>query len=373
MPIEIREVKTRRDLKKFIRFPYALYKKNEYWIPPLFQSELETLTPEKNPAFEYCEAKYWLAFKDGKVVGRVAGIINHKFVEKWGQNLGGFSRLDFVENEAVTGALLKTVEDWVKSKGLSGIHGPVGFTNFDQQGMLVEGFAELPTIASTYNFEYYPQHLERRGYEKEIDYLEFDVKVPDSVPEKAERLANIVMKKQKLKLVHAKSRKELLPYAKQIFDVINVTYSGLFASVEYSEKLVDLYIKKYFSFILPEYVTIVMDENERVIGFQITMPSLSRAFQKAGGRLFPIGFIHILRAMKNPKYLDLYLVGVLPEYQNKGVNAIFMSEMTKLAIRNGIISAETNSEMEDNKKVQDFWEYYESRQHKRKRVYLKTF
>ena len=199
------------------------------------------------------------------------------------------------------------------------------------------------------------------------------MRVPKEVPEKAERLANIVLKKQKLKLVQAKSRKELMPYAKQIFDVINVTYSGLFASVEYSEKLVDLYIKKYFSFILPEYVTIVLDEGERVIGFQITMPSLSRAFQKARGRLLPIGFIHILRVLKNPKYLDLYLVGILPKYQNKGVNAIFLSEMTKLALKNGIISAETNSEMEDNKKIQNFWKYYEARQHKRKRVYLKKF
>lgn len=373
MPIEIREVNTKTNLKKFVRFPFTLYKNSEYWIPPLIQSELDTLTPEKNPAFEYCEAKYWLAFRDGKIVGRVAGIINRKFIETWDQNYGGFSRLDFIDDEAVAFALLETVENWLKSSGMAGIHGPVGFTNFDHQGMLVEGFNELPTIASTYNYEYYPSFLEKRGYEKEVDYLEFEVKVPDRVPEKAERLANIVMRKQKLKLVHAKSKKELMPYARQIFDVINVTYSELFASVEYSEKLVELYTKKYFSFILPEYVTIVLDENERVIGFQITMPSLSRAFQKAGGRLFPFGFIHILRALKKPKYLDLYLVGILPEYQNKGVSAVFMSEMTKLAVRNGIISAETNSEMEDNKKVQDFWTYYESRQHKRKRVYLKKF
>jgi ribosomal protein S18 acetylase RimI-like enzyme len=174
-------------------------------------------------------------------------------------------------------------------------------------------------------------------------------------------------------LVRARSKKELLPYARQMFDVINATYSPLFASVELSEKLIDMYIKKYFSFILPEYVTIVFNENDKVIGFQITISSLSRAFQKAKGRLFPFGLVHILKALKKPKYLDLYLVGILPEYQNKGISAIFMNELTKIAIANNIISAETNSELEENTKVQDFWKYYEVRQHKRKRVYLKKF
>jgi len=373
MSIQIREIQNKKDLKKFVLFPYKLYKKNQYWVPPLIKGELETLIPEKNPAFDYCEAKYWLAYKNSKLVGRIAGIINHKYIEKWNKKYASFSRFDFVDDEDVSQTLLEKVENWAKSKGLEGVHGPVGFTNFDHQGMLVEGFDELPTIASTYNFDYYPKHVEKLGYKKDVDYIEFEAKVPESVPEKAERLAQIVIKKNKLTLVKARSKKELLPYARPIFDVINAAYSPLFSSVELSEELIDMFIKKYFSFIFPEYVTIVMNENEKVIGFQIAMPSLSKAFQKANGRLFPFGFVHILRALKKPKYLDLYLVGILPEYQNKGISAIFMNELTKIAIANNIISAETNSESEDNTKVQDFWKYYDARQHKRKRVYVKLF
>lgn len=373
MPIQIKEVQNKKDLKKFVLFPYKLYKKNKYWVPPLIKDEIETLIPEKNPAFDYCEAKYWLAFQNRKIVGRIAGIINQKYIERWDKKYAGFSRFDFIENEEVSRSLLDTAEEWAKSKGMKGIHGPIGFTNFDHQGMLVQGFNEIPTIASTYNYAYYPQYIEKFGYKKNIDYLEFEAKVPDVVPEKAERLAQIVIKKNKLKLVRAKSKKELLPYAEPIFDVINAAYRPLFASVELSKELIDRFIKKYFSFIIPEYVTIVVNEEHKVIGFQITMPSLSRAFQKAKGRLLPFGFIHILRALKMPKYIDLYLVGILPEYQNKGISAIFMSELTKIAIAKNILSAETNSEMEENKKVQEFWKYYEARQHKRKRVYVKVF
>ena len=371
MAIHIKEVNNKKDLKRFVLFPFKLYKKNQYWIPPLINGELETLTPDKNPAFDYCEASYWLAWKDNEIVGRIAGIINHKYIEKWHKKQAGFSRFDFIDDEEVSQTLLEKVESWAKSNGMAGVHGPIGFTNFDQQGMLVQGFDELPTIASTYNYDYYPKHIEKLGYIKDVDYLEFEAKVPDAVPEKAERLAQIVMKKNRLKLVKVSSKKALLPYAKPIFDVINAAYHPLFSSVELSEELIAMFIKKYFSFILPQYVTIVLNEHEKVIGFQITMPSLSKAFQQAKGRLFPFGFVHILTALKKPRYLDLYLVGILPEYQNKGISAIFMNELTRIAIANHIISAETNSELEENTKVQDFWKYYEARQHKRKRVYVK--
>lgn len=373
MSIQIREVQNKKDLKKFVLFPFKLYKNNQYWIPPLIKDELETLQPEKNPAFKYCEAKYWLAVKNNKIVGRVAGIINNKYIEKWNKKYVGFSRLDFVDDEQISKALMDTVEHWAKSKKMEGVQGPIGFTNFDHQGMLVEGFNELPTIASSYNYDYCPKHIEILGYTKAIDYLEFEVKVPDSVPEKAERLAKIVLKKNNLRMVRVRSKKDLLPYARPIFDVINAAYRPLFASVELNKELIDMFIKKYFSFILPEYVTIVINKQESVIGFQITMPSLSKAFQKANGRLLPFGFVHILRALKKPKYLDLYLVGILPEYQNKGISAIFMNELTNIAIANNIISAETNSELEENTKVQDFWKYYDARQHKRKRIYVKIF
>ncbi len=197
MSIQIKEIQNKKNLKKFVLFPYKLYKKNQYWIPHLIKDEFETLVPDKNPAFEYCEAKYWLALKDNKIVGRIAGIINHKYIEKWNKKFAGFSRLDFVDDEQVSKSLMDTFENWAKSKGLEGVHGPIGFTNFDHQGMLVEGFDELPTIASTYNYDYYPKHIEKLGYKKDVDYIEFEAKVPDSVPEKAERLAQIVIKKKK--------------------------------------------------------------------------------------------------------------------------------------------------------------------------------
>ena len=229
MAIQIKEVQTKKDLKNFVLFPYKLYKKNKYWIPHLIKDELETLMSDKNPAFEYCEAKYWLALKDNKIVGRIAGIINHKYIEKWNKKYAGFSRFDFIDDEEVPRLLLDILESWAKSKDLEGVHGPIGFTNFDHQGMLVEGFDELPTIASTYNFDYYPKHIEKLGYQKNVDYIEFEAKVPKSIPEKAERIAKIVIKKNKLKLVKAKSKKELLPYARPIFDVINAAYSPLFS------------------------------------------------------------------------------------------------------------------------------------------------
>lgn len=373
MGIELKEVKTTSDLKRFVRFPFSLYKNNAYWVPPLIKNEMETLSREKNPAFEYCDVVLWLAYRDDRIVGRIAGIVNHKFVEKWKKKVAFFGWFDVADDLDASRALISQVETWVKAKGMTGVHGPMGLTNFDHQGMLVEGFDELAAVASAYNYSYYPKHMEALGYRKEVDYIEFEAFVPESVPEKAERICNIILKKKRLRLYKAKTKEELLPYAKPIFDVVNVTYSKLFGFVELNEKQIKMYTDKYFPFIQPEYVAIVFDENDRIIGFQITMPSLARALQKANGRLFPFGFIHLLRALKKPKYLELYLVGVIPEYQNQGVNAIFMSDLTKTAIKNKIISAETNSELETNKKVQDFWKYYNARQHKRKRIYEKIF
>jgi len=237
----------------------------------------------------------------------------------------------------------------------------------------VEGFEELPTVASTYNYDYYPKHVELCGFQKEVDYLEFEVMVPDSIPDKAFRISNIVQKKKKIRLYKAKSRDELIQYAKDIFHIINETYKDLFAFVPMNETQIGLYTKKYFPYIQTDFVSLLFDRDDRLVGFQITMPTLSRAMQKAKGRLYPFGFIHLLRALKHPKHMDLYLVGILPEYQNQGLNAIFMTDLNVTLLNHGIISTETNSELEDNQSVQDFWDYYDSRQHKRKRIYIKRF
>ena len=373
MSVEIKEVVSRRDLKKFVMFPFSLYKNNNYWIPPLIKDEMETLRPDKNPAFDYCEANYWLAYKDGQIVGRIAGIFNTKYIKKWENKYASFSRPDFVDDREVSKALFETVEEWARSKGMKGLHGPLGFSTFDQQATLIEGFEELPTTASVFNYPYYQEHMERLGYEKEVDYVEYRARVPEAVPDKAERIAAIVQKREKVRIVKSRSKKDLAPYASQVFDVINAAYAPLFYFTELTEKQVQHFTKKYFSFILAEYVTLIVDQKDKLIGFQITMPSLSKAFQKAKGRLYPFGFIHLMKALKNPKVLDIYLVGILPHYQGKGANALLMLDLTQIAIDKKIEFGESNSELEENVKVQSFWKYYDARRHKRKRIFLKEF
>ncbi len=371
MTVEIREVQSPKDLKKFVRFPFSLYKNNEYWIPPLIKEELSTLRSDKNPSFDHCEAVYYLAYKNNKIAGRISGIINRRFIELWKKKYARFCWLDFIDNEEISAALLKKVELWAQSKGMEALLGPMGFTTFEHQGILIEGFDELPTFLSAYNYDYYPKHMEKLKYLKEVDYIEFEVQTPEAVPEKAVRIGNIIKKRVKVKLLKCTSKKMLLPYAKQVFDVINAAYGPLFGFVPLTEKQVDLLIKKFVTFIQPEYVSIVLGENGKVIGFQISSPSVSRAFQKAKGRLFPFGFIHMLKAYKKPECIDIILVGVHPDYQNKGINALIMTDLTETCIKKGILIAESNAEMEENESVQNFWRYYDARQHKRKRIYIK--
>ena len=371
MSIEIKEVITARDLKRFVRFPFSLYKDSKFWTPPIIKNELELLDSDKNPDFEYCEARYWLAYKGNQVVGRIAGIYNKKFIETWKKRYLSFSRFDFIDDKDVSRALFERVMDWAKSLNLEGVHGPLGFTTFDQQAILIEGFDEMPTSASVYNYLYYSKHLEALGCIKEVDYLEFKVNVPKEIPEKAARIANIVQKREKLTAVKCRTKKELLTYGQQLFDVINAAYKPLFYFVELTDKQINRFIKEYFSLVKTEFILLILDKSRRLIAFQITMPSLSKAFQKAKGRLYPFGFFHFLKAMRKPKILDLIIVGILPEYQNKGINALFMTDLTQSAIDNKIIYAETNSELEENLKIQNFWKYYDSTQHKRKRIFLK--
>ncbi|HUS87436.1 MAG TPA: GNAT family N-acetyltransferase [Bacteroidales bacterium] len=372
MPIELKEVKNLRNLKKFVKFPYKHYKNNKYWIPPLISGELNTLRPEKNPSLEHCDWKYMLAYKDGKLVGRIGGIINHRFIEQWGKKYARFCWFEFIDDDEVSELLLQDIEQWALSKGMEGLLGPMGFSTFERQGMLYTGFDEISTFASTYNWEYYPKHLERHGYRKEIDYVEYEVKVPEEIPEKALKIRDLIMQRYKLTSIKAKSTKELLPYARQVFHIINEAYKPLFGFVQLTDKQIDYFVKKYFSFIDPAYVTAVVDENDRLLGFQISIPSLSKAFQKARGSLFPFGFYHLMRAMKNPNRVDIMLVAVHPEYQNKGINSIFMTDLTEICIKKGIEWAESNGELEENIKVQNFWRYFDARQHKRTRVFFKS-
>ncbi|MGE5528700.1 MAG: GNAT family N-acetyltransferase [Patescibacteria group bacterium] len=369
--VEIREVKTGRDLRRFVSFPHALYAGNKYWVPPLRVDELKTLRREKNPAFEHCEARYWLAYKDGRVAGRIAGIINHQHSAKWGQDYIRFGWLDFVDDAEVSRALVETVEAWARERGMTGIHGPLGFCDLDREGLLVEGFAVPGTMVTIYNHPYYPAHLERLGYAKDVDWVEYELRVPAEVPESVERVSRAVMKRLKLRLLDARRAKDLKPYARAAFALINEAYKDLYGFVPLSDRQIEAFTKQYFGFISPDYTKIILDEQGALAGIGIAMPSLSNALRKSGGRLFPLGFLRLLAALRRNDCLDLYLVAVRPDLQKKGVNALLMNEITKACIKNGITRGESNPELETNENVQAFWKHYEARQHKRRRVYLK--
>lgn len=371
MDIEICEVATKRALKDFVRFPLELYRNHPCHVPDLIADELHTLSRDRNPAFEFCRARYWLARADGRVVGRIAGIINERFSQRWNKPWLRFGWIDFVDDRAVSAALLATVEGWARAEGLEAVHGPMGFTDLDNEGMLVQGFDELGTLPMIYNHAYYPEHLEALGYRKDTDWLEFQVKIPPEIPERVLRVQRAVLQRTHLRTLGFERARDLRPYTRGLFGVLNEAYADLYGVVELSERQIDDYTNRYFKFVNPHYTKLVIDESDRVVGFALAMPSFSRALQKAKGRLFPFGFLHLLKALKWPRTIDFYLIGVLPKYQNKGVQALLVAELCRAAIEHGIESAETSGELEDNKRVQAIWKDFEVRQHKRRRVYVK--
>ncbi len=372
MSIKLKEITSKRDLKKFVNFQFELYENNKYWVPPLKKEELFLLNRDKNPAFDFCETKYWLAYKDEKIVGRIAGIINYNFNEKFNKKIMRFGWIDFINDAEVSSSLLSVVENWAKEKGMNEVHGPLGFTDMDGEGTLIEGFEEMSLLGAIYNYPYYPKLIEQNGYIKDIDWVEFQVTMTsDPVPEKISRISEIALKRNNLHLLRVKKSKELLSYAREMFYLINNAYKDLYGFVELSDKQIDMYVKQYFGFVKPEYLPIVLNDKNEMVAFGITMPSLSKAFRKANGSLFPFGFIHILKAMKNNPGLDLYLTAVRPDMQDKGVNAVLMNEINKLIIDKKITTVETNRELEDNTKVQAQWRFFEHRQHKRRRCYKK--
>lgn len=372
MSLILKEVSTQKDLKNFIAFQYDLYKQNNYFIPPLRFDELKSLDKKVNPAFDFCESKYWLVYKDNHIVGRVAGIINSKFNNKFNKREARFGWIDFEDDTSISSLLIDTVEKWAVEKGMTSIHGPLGFTDMDGEGMLIEGYEEESTLGSIYNYPYYKTHIEKLGYTKDTDWIEFRVNIVSSTPEKIERIAQIALQRNKLHVPVFKKAKDMLPYARDIFYLINETYKDLYGFVELTDKQIDSYVKQYFSFIRPEYLPLVLDENNKLAAFGITMPSLNKALKKINGKLFPFGFLHILREMKKSNSLDLYLTAVRTDLQNKGVNALLIDQINKVCIKNGIKYVETNRELETNEKVQAQWKLYDTRQHKRRRCYKKS-
>ncbi len=364
-------METNRDLKKFIDFPFKLYSGNENWVPPLKYDEMNTLRSDRNPAFEYCDARYWLAYRNGKVVGRIAGIINRRFIEKWNRKLARFGWVDFIDDEEVSAALFGAVENWALENGLEGVHGPLGFCDMDREGMLIEGFEEKSMLITNYNYSYYSSHVEKIGYSKDTDWLEFEVAVPGTIPGKVAKVNEAVLKRLDLKLVDAKKSKDLLPYVSGVFNVLNEAYKDLYGVVTLTAGQIEAYKKQYFGYINPEYTKVIIDSRGEVAAFGIAMPSLAEAVRKSKGKLFPLGFLRILRALKKNDCLDLYLVAVKPELQGKGIHALLMTEITKACIKNAISRAETGPELETNTKIHALWKHYKARQHKRRRCYCK--
>jgi GNAT superfamily N-acetyltransferase len=370
MSVEIREVKSKKELKRFVNFQYLLYKGNKYFVPSIRSNVLKTFDPKLNPSYDFCEVRLWLAYSNNRIVGRIAGILNLSYNSIKDEKCIRFGWFDFVDDFEIAKALLKTVEDWGREIGMKKIHGPIGMTNFDPSGILVDGFEETATSSSVYNYPYYSKHIEKLGFTKENDWIEFKIPVPDKTPDQLHRIAKIVESKFNLTVIRPRTSADLLKYGKGIFTLMNEAYKGLYTVLEFNEKQMNYYIKKYLPSLPPRYVSIVLLKDE-VVAFGISMPSISKALQKSNGRLFPFGFIRIMKALKKNTILDLMLIAVKPEHQNKGINSIMFDELIPIYIQNGFKQVETNSEMETNVKVQSQWKFFEPRLTKRKRSYFK--
>lgn len=373
MAVEIKKVTTKAELKKFIRFNYEFYKDNPYSVPDLYDDMLNTFSPQKNAAFEFCEADYFLALRDGKIVGRVAAIINRRANDTWNKHTVRFGWIDFIDDIEVSTALINTVKEWGRERGMTEIEGPLGFTDMDAEGMLIEGFDQLSTMATIYNYPYYPQHMERLGMKKSADWVEMKIYVPDHIPEKHQRISQIIARKYNLHIRKIKSKKEIREtgIAHDIFRLINDAYTPLFGYSRMTERQIDQYVKMYVPVLDLRMVSIVENEQNEIVAVGISMASLSRALQKANGRLLPFGWFHLLKALmwKRPKVLDLLLVAVRPDYQGKGVNALLFTDLIPVYKELGFEYAESNPELEMNEKVQNQWQYFKTEQHKRRRCF----
>ena len=372
MAVIIKEVRTKSELKKFIWFGINMYKDCPFAAPPLMMDDLMNLSKGKNPALDFCDTAYFLAYRGSKIAGRIAGIIHPVANETWNHKNARFGWVDFVDDMEVSKALFDAVGSWAKSKGMEHLHGPLGFTDLDNEGALIEGYDKMGTLATIYNYPYYIKHYEQLGFVKEADWNEYLITVPEVFPERFFRVAEIVKQKYKLRPLKLKSKKEVVDkYAKKIFDLLNVSYQDLFGFTKLNEAQIYFYIKLYFSFFRLDTVVLVVNENDELIALGIAMPSFTKALQKAKGKLLPFGWLYMLQALNKNDLIDLYLMSVHPDYQGKGVNAIVFAEMMPNAAKNGYKFAETNPELETNTKMSSQWDNFEHVNHKKRRVFIK--
>lgn len=374
--IEIKEIGTSRsELLKFIKFQIKLYEGNDCFVPPLVIDELNTLSPKKNPAYDFCEGQYFMAYRDGKPAGRIAAIINRQINERYSVKTARFGWFDFIDDPEVSAALLRAAERWARSKGMDRLVGPLGFTDLDREGMLTFGYDELGTMNTNYNYAYYVDHMAPNGYVKDSDWLEFLMKVPDAVPDKFNRIADIVKRKYELRVLKYgnNQKKEIKEkYGHALFNLINEAYKDLYQYSMLTDRQIDEYIDTYINLLNFDLVTLIVDKEETLVGVGISMPSISRALQKSKGRLLPFGWVHLLKGLKGKNdRVDLMIVAVHPKYQNKGVNALLFQDLIPQYIKKGYVYAESNPEMETNSKVQSQWELFEPRHHRSRRSYVK--
>jgi GNAT superfamily N-acetyltransferase len=375
MAVEIKKVTTRKELKRFIRLNYEMYKDNAFAVPDLYEDMLKTFSRDRNPAFEFCEADYFLAYKDGRLVGRVAAIINRRANETWGKQTVRFGWIDFVDDIEVSRALIDTVAAWGRARGMTWMEGPLGFTDMDAEGMLIEGFDQLGTMATIYNYPYYPEHMERLGLVKAMDWIEMKLMVPPQVPDKYVRIGEIVKKKFNLHIRKLKSVREIkrTGIGQRIFELINESYAPLFGYSQMTQAQIAQYVKEYLPILDLSLVVLIENEQNELVGVGVSMASLSTALQRAKGKMFPFGWWHLAKALywKKPPIVDLLLAAVKPEYQNKGVNALLFTDLIPQYNRHKFVWAETNPELEVNDKVQSQWQYLENYLHKRRRCFTK--
>ena len=371
--ITIQELRTRSELKDFVTFAIDLYKGNPYYVPPIIESELDTLDPAVNPIFKDAEARYFVALQGGKIVGRIAALINHIEISQLGKKRMRFGWFDAIDQPEVSQALLDQVIAIGKEKKMDTVEGPMGFSNLDKAGLLIKGFEERSTMITWYNAPYYAQHLEQLGFKKQAEWVEFEIEIKgfEESPEKVKRFSELILDRYALKLLKFDNNKAILPYVDQMFELLGKTYDRLQTFVPIQDYQIAHYKDQFIRFVNPEFIKCVTNAQGELIAFAITMPSFSQALQKAKGHLYPFGIFHLLWARKYSKRASFYLIGIRPDYQNKGVTAIIFNEMQKTFNKYGIKKVETNPELEENQAIQKLWKNYNHREHKRRATFYK--
>lgn len=372
--VEIVEVNSKSQLRKFVTVPNVMYKDVPQFVPAFYGDDLADWDKKKNPAFQYCEARAFLAYKDGEIVGRIGAILSHKANEKWGTKRMRFSQMDFIDDAEVADALFGTVEKWAKEKGCNEIHGPLGFCDMDREGMLIDGFDKRNMFITYYNYPYYNDHLSRMGYEKDIDWNEFKIMVPkaeDASFEKIHRLAGMVIKRTGYHIAPLKNHREFKPYIKKVFELVNIAYAELYGVVALVEDQIEKYANKFVPLINPDYCCLVLNDADELMGFGVCAPSVADALKKSNGKLFPFGWIPVLKSLHKNNAVDLLLIAVRPELRNKGINAIIIDHIMQSCIKNGIEYAESGPQLETNDRINSQWKSFDVTKHKSRRCYIK--